>query len=77
MVPSHTVHLPLGALLIMCTMCGTGMLTDRYEAQGGTSAGGIAPVGHPEFNGGAYLQEPVRARTTPVALVSHAVHLPL
>ena len=24
MVHSHTVHLPLGALLIWCTMCGTG-----------------------------------------------------
>ena len=24
MVPSHTVHLPLGALLTPCTMCGTG-----------------------------------------------------
>ena len=26
MVPSHTVHLPLGALLTWCTMCGTGGL---------------------------------------------------
>ena len=24
MVHSHTLHLPLGALLIWCTMCGTG-----------------------------------------------------
>ena len=28
MVHCHTVHLPLGALLIPCTMCGTG----RYSA---------------------------------------------
>ena len=25
MVHSHTVHLPLGALLIPCTMCATGL----------------------------------------------------
>ena len=27
MVHRHTVHLPLGALLIWCTMCGTGRTT--------------------------------------------------
>ena len=39
MVHSHTVHLPLGALLSPCTMCSTGMqlfkgslLTRCYDA---------------------------------------------
>ena len=31
MVHSHTVHLPLGALLSPCTMCGTGK---EYGAMG-------------------------------------------
>ena len=29
MVHCHTVHLPLGALLIACTMCGTGRAPSR------------------------------------------------
>ena len=32
MVHSHTVHLPFGALLIPCTMCGTGCLTPSLAA---------------------------------------------
>ena len=40
MVHSHTVHLPLGALLSPCTMCGTGSPSPRSS---GTSAGRSPP----------------------------------
>ena len=33
MVHSHTVHLPLGALLSPCTMCGTGLQRVRQSLQ--------------------------------------------
>ena len=39
MVHSHTGHLPLGALLIWCAMCGTGFFTFRLTYSGATSTG--------------------------------------
>ena len=45
MVHSHTVHLPLGALLIWkCTMCGTGGLTPSLAALAAQVERGVASV---------------------------------
>ena len=42
MVHCHTVHLPLGALLSPCTMCGTGTAKGKTGADANSAA--LKPV---------------------------------
>ena len=44
MVHCHTVHLPLGALLSPCTMCGTGMHRDLKPENILLDKSGVAKV---------------------------------
>ena len=52
MVHSHTVHLPLGALLIGCTMCGTGMKGASSRALTSASEWSKARGSQPPTKGG-------------------------
>ena len=63
MVHSHTVHLPLGALLSACTMCGTGKT--------------VIPLSHwlPHADG-LLTRELLRPTRSALTVHSDAVHLP-
>ena len=63
MMHAHTAHLALGALLIPCTMCGTGPL----------GAGAVnASLVLSQMGFCCACQR--RTRTTPTPCTSHAVH---
>ena len=44
MAHSHAAHLPLGGLLIPCTVCGTGVHIDNHDGDGRTHASELGRV---------------------------------
>ena len=48
MVPSHTVHLPLGALLSACTMCGHRFCAQLHELHAKSKVFGAPKIGKGE-----------------------------